>query len=90
MEQTTRLAFSRLRELVRREFEKKLEMPKTLNYYLYGKTGHIKKDCLNTYKVAHLKEDRVDRIGELDLNDVEYDSYPLSEEESNDDNSGKV
>jgi hypothetical protein len=65
-------------------------MPKTLNYYLCGKTGYIKKDYLNAYKVAHLKEDRVDRIGELDLNNVEYDSYPLSEEEFNNDDLGKV
>jgi hypothetical protein len=65
-------------------------MPKTLNYYLYRKTGHIKKDYLNAYKVAYLKEDYTDRTGEPDLNDVEYDSYPLSKEESDDDDSGKV
>jgi len=90
MELMTRLAFSRLRELVRREFEKKLEMPKTLNYYLYKKTSYIKKDYLNTYKVAYLKEDRADRIGKLDLNNVKYNSYPPSKEESDNDNSGKV
>ena len=89
-EPTTRPAFSRPREPVRREFEKKLEMPETLNYYLCGKTGHIKKDCPNAYKVAYLEEDRADRTGEPDLNDVEYDSYPPSEEESDDDDSGKV
>ena len=65
-------------------------MPKTLNYYLYRKTGYIKKDYLNAYKVAYLKEDRADKISELDLNNVKYDSYPLSEEESDDDDSGKV
>jgi len=65
-------------------------MPEILNYYLYGKTSYIKKDYLNAYKVAYLKEDRVDRIGELDLNNVEYDSYPLSKEEFNDNDSGKV
>jgi hypothetical protein len=65
-------------------------MPKILNYYLYRKTGYIKKDYLNTYKVAHLKEDYIDRIGELDLNNIEYNSYPLSEEESNNNNSRKV
>jgi hypothetical protein len=86
----TQLAFSRLRELVHREFEKKLEIPKTLNYYLYRKTSYIKKDYLNTYKVTHLKEDHVDRIGELDLNNIEYNSYLLSKEESNNDNLGKV
>jgi hypothetical protein len=32
----------------------------------------------------------MDRIGELDLNDMEYNSHLLSEEESNNDNSGKV
>jgi hypothetical protein len=89
-EPTTRPAFSRPREPVRREFEKKLEMPETLNCYLCGKTGHIKKDCPNAYKVAYLEEDRADRTGEPDLNDVEYDSYPPSEEESDDDDSGKV
>jgi len=65
-------------------------MPKTLNYYLYGKTGYIKKDYPNTYKVAYLKEDYLDKTSELDLNDVEYNSYLLSEEESNDNDSGKV
>ena len=65
-------------------------MPKVLNYYLYGKTSHIKKDYLNAYKVAYLKEDRADRIGELDLNNVEYNSYPLSKEESDDNDPGKV
>jgi hypothetical protein len=65
-------------------------MPKTLNYYLYEKTSYIKKNYLNAYKVAYLKEDRVNRIGELDLNNVKYDSYLLSEEESNNNNSGKV
>jgi hypothetical protein len=65
-------------------------MPKTLNYYLYGKTSHIKKDYPNTYKVAYLKEDRVNRISELDLNNMEYNSHPLSEEEFNNDNLGKV
>jgi len=86
----TRLAFLWLRELVRQEFEKKLEIPETLNYYLYKKTSYIKKDYLNAYKVAYLKEDRANRISELDLNNVEYNSYPLSKEESDDDNSGKV
>jgi len=86
----TRLAFLRLRELVYREFEKKLEIPKTLNYYLYRKTSYIKKDYLNAYKVAYLEEDYIDKISELDLNNVEYDSYLLSKEESNDNNSGKV
>jgi len=61
-----------------------------LNYYLYKKTSYIKKDYLNTYKVAYLKEDHIDRTGELDLNNVEYNSYPLSKEESNNNNSGKV
>jgi len=65
-------------------------MPKTLNYYLYRKTSYIKKDYLNAYKVAYLKEDRVDRMGELDLNNVKYNSYLLSKEESNNNNSGKV
>jgi hypothetical protein len=65
-------------------------MPKTLNYYLYGKTSYIKKDYLNTYKVAHLKEDYIDRISKLDLNNIKYNSYPLSKEESNNNNSGKV
>jgi hypothetical protein len=65
-------------------------MPKTLNYYLYRKTGYIKKDYLNAYKVTYLKEDRVNRIGELDLNNVKYNSYLLSEEEFNDNNLGKV
>jgi len=65
-------------------------MPKILNYYLYRKTGYIKKDYLNAYKVTYLKEDHTDRTGELDLNDIEYDSYPLSKEESNNNNSGKV
>jgi len=65
-------------------------MPKILNYYLYRKTGYIKKDYPNAYKVAYLKEDHVDRIGELDLNNVKYNSYLLSKEESNNNNSGKV
>ena len=65
-------------------------MPKTFNYYLYEKTSYIRNDYLNTYKVAYLKEDRVDRISELVLNNEEYDSYLLSKEESDDDNSGKV
>jgi len=86
----TRLAFSRLRELVRREFKKKLEIPKILNYYLYRKTGYIKKDYLNTYKVAYLKEDHVNRIGKLDLDNIEYNSYLLSKEEFNNNNLGKV
>ena len=61
-----------------------------LNYYLYKKTSYIKKDYLNTYKVTYLKEDYIDRISELDLNNVEYNSYLLSKEESNNNNSGKV
>ena len=65
-------------------------MPKVLNYYLYKKTSYIKKDYLNAYKVAYLKEDYVDRIGNLDLNNVEYNSYPSSKEESNNNNSRKV
>jgi len=65
-------------------------MPEILNCYLCEKTSYIKKDYPNTYKVAYLKEDRVDRTGELDLNDVEYNSYLLSKEESDDNNSGKV
>jgi hypothetical protein len=65
-------------------------MPEILNYYLCGKTSHIKKDYSNTYKVAHLEEDHVDRTGELDLNNIKYDSYLLSEEESDNNDSGKV
>jgi hypothetical protein len=61
-----------------------------LNYYLYKKISYIKKDYLNTYKVAYLKEDRVDRIGKLDLDNVEYNSYLLFKEESNNNDSGKV
>jgi len=32
----------------------------------------------------------MDRISELDLNNIEYNSYPLSKEESDNNNSGKV
>ena len=65
-------------------------MPKTLNYYLYKKTSYIKKDYLNAYKVAYLEEDYVDKTSELDLNDVKYNSYPLSKEESNNNDLGKA
>jgi hypothetical protein len=65
-------------------------MPKILNYYLYRKTSYIKKDYPNTYKVAYFKEDYIDKIGELDLNNIEYNSYLLSKEESNNNDLGKV
>jgi hypothetical protein len=90
IKQITRLFFSWLRELVRREFEKRLDKSKTLNYYLYGKTSYIRRDYLNTYKVTLFKVNRLESTNELDLNNVEYNSYLLSEEESINDESGKA
>jgi len=89
-EQTTRPFFSRPREPVRREFEKRLDGSETLNCYLCGKTGHIRRDCPNAHKVALLEADRLESTDELDPNDVEYDSHLPSEEESVDDESGKA
>jgi hypothetical protein len=89
-EQTTRLFFSRLRELIYREFKKRLDESKILNYYLYEKTSYIRRDYLNAYKVALLKVDYLESTNELDLNDVEYDSYLLSKEEFIDDELGKA
>jgi len=64
--------------------------PKILNYYLYGKTSYIKKDYPNAYKVAYFKKDYLERTNKLNLNDIEYNSYLLSKEESNNNNSREV
>jgi hypothetical protein len=89
-DQPQRPAFSRPKEAIRREFEKRLDRPEGLYYYSYGKPRHVKSACPDFNKVTPIKENYLERADDSGVDNEDTDSHLLSNEEYNVNESGKV
>jgi hypothetical protein len=89
-DQPQRPAFSRPKEAVRREFEKRLDRSESLHCYSCGKPGHMKNACPDSNKVAPIEEDCSGKADDSEADDEDADSHLLSDEEYDVDESGKA